>query len=202
MSKSDSGKSKGALEVDRQQLCQGLKLLLKAKAFAGQTAQLTFADGRLKVAVLGASFQADATGTWAGEVLVDDQSLSRVARASLSQQAKLSVSTNGRELRIDTITVPCDWNAMQYPRISLPVDAKLIDVLRLPQKFSTTDIERSGLAKKLAAGERKRDELIRAVLSEIRVAESALGLKRGALGMDPDFLRARVDEALKMTEDA
>jgi hypothetical protein len=194
---------KGALAVNRQQFCDGLKLLLKAQAFTGHPAQFTFSGGRLHVALLGASFTAEASGHWIGEVLVDDQLLSRAAQVSWPEQPSLQISTDGRRLRIESLVLACTWNGLEYPRIPLAINCSLLEILRLPREYSPADIARSGLTERLAAAEAERERLIGLAAEHIRRAEEALvplGLKSGCLGIDADLLRSKVEQRLQCSK--
>jgi hypothetical protein len=169
---------KNELNVCRLQLGQAFRIIKKLSGFGDQSAVLTFQNERLKIQLGGCELTADAEGRWHGQVKVPVDMIRRIAKAFKKSGGKNAVvSTNGRELRIDQIVVSCHWDALVYPRISMPLGATLTDVLSLPLKYSLEDIDRSELAGALASAEAKMHELIAKavwILQPLNVGEDHL----------------------------
>jgi len=155
-----SQEAKAVLWVNRKEFVARLKTARKVGAFDGQATKLTYDSGELCVAAEGHSFRVPADGTWPGEVIVDASFLRRLAKSPLIGGDKMEIATDRTRLRIDFVSTNCEWNALEYPRIELPLGASLVDVLRLPLRYSKADIERSELTGKLEAAQRERDELV------------------------------------------
>ena len=175
------------LRVCRSQLWQAFRQIKKLSGFGDQSAILTFVDGQLKIELGGCVLTADAEGSWIGQIKIPVSVITNVAKAFAKGNGDVViVSTDGEELRIENIAVTCHWDALVYPRIQLPFGARLTDVLTLPLRYSSEDIDRSELSETLASAEERRDRLIgkaARILQELSVGD--------------DHLRELVDTLLK-----
>ena len=175
------------LRVCRSHLWRAFRHIKKQTGFGNQSAVLTYLDGHLRIELGGCVLTAEAEGSWIGQARVPISIFTNVAESfPRGSDNIVFVSTDGNELRIDNVAVPCNWDALVYPRIKMPLRAELTDVLVLPLMYSTEDIERSELSETLASSEERRDKLIgkaARVLAPLSVSE--------------DHLRELVDGLLK-----
>jgi hypothetical protein len=175
------------LRVCRSHLWQAFRQIKRQRGFGDQSAILTFDDGQLKIELGGCVLTADAKGLWKGQVKIPVDVIRNIAKSfAKGSSGDVVVSTDGNELRIEQIAVPCHWDALLYPRIQMPLGAGLTDVLTLPLKYSAEDIDRSELSEALASAEEQRDELIGKATRILR-----------ALNVSEVHLRELVDGLLK-----
>jgi hypothetical protein len=190
-----------SLEVNRKHLLQAFRQIKAIKGRRRQPAKLTYTDGQLRISLEGCSFSAEATGTWTGEVEVPDTFIRRVARTSLPGKGPVVVATDGKTFRIEEIVIGCRWNAIVYPRIELPLDAPTVEVLSLSKKYSTEDIERSGLVERVREAEQERDSMFKEAETLLQRAVEVLwplGFRgKKPLGIDGADLRRMLDERLR-----
>ena len=175
------------LSVNRLHLWQAFRQIKRQGGFGDQSAILTFADGQFEIELGGCVLTADAEGLWRGQVKIPVDAIRNVAKSfAKGSSGGVVDSTEGNELHIGNITVPCQWNALVYPRIQMPLGARVMDVLTLPLKYSAEDIERSELSETLASAEEQRDKLIG---KAARILQT--------LNVSEDHLRELVDGLLK-----
>ena len=177
---------KGDLLVSVAALKTGLRQARAAKAFSGQPAQLTFDESSLIFSLGGFHFAVPATGYWSGEVLVAANFLKQLGQGPLLTDHEIRVSTDGVELTIGMMFVGCEWHGLEYPRLELPLDARLCDVLALRWKYSETDIARSGLSDRFCKAEADCTQLIDKTVEPLR-----------PLGVSRRMIQNMVDSALK-----
>lgn len=63
-------------------------------------------------------------------------------------------------LIIGSSSLPCTWQESIIELIEMPIDAPLLDVLRLRTKYTDEQIARSGLTEAVWESERRMNELI------------------------------------------
>lgn len=189
---------KGQLTVDRREFYRGLKRAAKTGAARGQPAQLTYAQGELRVAYGGHAFTLPAEGNWSGEVTVAVELFRKMAKTPMPGGPRLEISVDGDEIRFDILIVPCQSSDQVQQRIELPLGCQPADVLALTQRHDAEELKRSGLAEIVAKAERKRCRAIERAAAQF--AKGAQWLQDlgfsgvpEKLGVDAESLRARVD---------
>jgi len=177
-----------ALRVDRAMFRDALRLAKKVRGVGSQPALLTYENDRLRIELGGCEFFCNAEGTWEGQVKIPSAFLRELYSSVPKGDEPVQVSTDGRNLRIGQLSVKCEWTALAYPRITMPLGASLQDYLMLPFKYSQTDIDRSDLATLLADAQAKKARFIERATSVLK----PLGIKEFHLNcLVDDVLRER-----------
>ncbi len=180
-----SGDDRQELHVDRQGLVAGLSLTLKCKALG--PGEVSFEDGKLKVAFADFFFSTPATGHWYGIATVPPTFFKGLARGSLPGGGLLPVSYQQGTLTVGIDRTNCKWKAVAPPTLELPADAHLRDVLMAGMEHNPEHIQRSGLAERIARAENERDSLLLAAATILT-----------PLGITPDDLRNWLDEHIRL----
>ena len=165
------------LLVDRAMFREALRLAKRVGGVGSQPAVLTYHDGQLKIELGGCEFSCDAKGVWDGQAKVPSGFLKQLYNCVPKSDEPVLVTTDGRSLQIGQLNVDCEWTALVYPRITLPLGPCLRDYLTLPLKYSKTDIERSDLAGPLQDAVAKKEKIIEKaalVLRPLGIDESHL----------------------------
>lgn len=167
----------GWLEVSRAELRAALEMLHKfANARGAGHALVGFESGALVIRLGGVRVDAPARGSWPGEAAVPGAFLANF-HESLPPGDPVTVLVDRERLRIGPFAVRCTWLPRIEPRITLPVDARLPHVLRLPLEYAREEIERSGLGDVLARAEAERDSILEkaaVVLEPFEIPDHAL----------------------------
>ncbi|HAA69837.1 MAG TPA: hypothetical protein DCE55_11910 [Planctomycetaceae bacterium] len=176
-----------SVAVERKAFLRGIKTAQRTGAIGDQSVRLTFDVSQLRLEFSGYSFQVCAEGRWSGEIHVDAEILNILAKVPPSGDGPIAITLENEQVRIGNIVASCQWNGLEYPRINLPLDAPLQDILCLKIKYSDTDIQRSGLSKTFKDAEEQRDELLSAAARTLR-----------PLGMGSKQLRGLLEERLSI----
>jgi hypothetical protein len=166
-----------------------LMMLKPLKRFARrkqvEDAILSMEGGELVIALVGFSSGAPVTGNWTGEVRVPGGLLVRIATAPPAGDPIRLVVRDGR-LHIGTLAVNCVVQKASKSKIELPLDPDLVTVLRLRLLYPPDQLERAGLAIRLAEAEAKARKLVTQaaqVLKPLDITDSDL------MQIVPDQLR-------------
>ena len=165
--------SNPSLEVDRSVLIEGLRSLarLTSAARAGQ-AILRFEDGRLSVVIGGGEALVTARGDWPGEGRVLGSMMLALGKNAPAEDP-LTLTVEGGNLRIGRhFTVKCAWQAPGSATVQLPLEASLLDVLRVIIDQSDEALRHSGILKQAKDARARRDRLVEQaarVLAPLRI---------------------------------
>lgn len=165
------------LEVPRTQFVEELKRVkrvLKRKN-PGQ-AILSFADGHLVLTLGGAQIQLPATGRWPGEARASASWLIPLATVPPVQDPVIFQVKNGR-LYVATLSVECQWQRHDSAVLELPLNATLVDTLRLALEHDGMTVDRSGLTGPMLDARRAAAACIDGAMEHL----AALGVDRKAL---------------------
>lgn len=177
------------LEVQRDDLTQALRTLRRVmKPTSHEKLVLTFENGQLVIACVGASTAIDASGRWTGSVTVSSRSLFSLGRPpSDSDPIRLEVQ-DGR-LRIGKLSVPCKWNELKDPQIELPLNPPLLLLLSLARTYSATEIaSQSGdVAKLIGSATRRANQII----SDVHRSLAPFGIPKAAV---TEFVQTYIPE--------
>ena len=179
-----------SLEVNREALAQGLRLLRKfVRATQAGEAILSYGNGTLSIEFGETTAQAPAEGTWPGKARVPGLALLQL-ESTLPPTDPVSFQAGKDRLSVGKWSTPCHWEdeaeQSSGPVIQLPANPPLTLILGLPQRYSDQDIARSGLDLMVRMAEQRRDTLI---------AQAAAILQ--PLGVDLIDLRRVVGECVK-----
>lgn len=149
------------LKVRRPDLERALRNLAKfAKANQRRAeAVITFSKGQLTIAIPGMQVEIGAEGILLSRVRVPVRWLIGLSR-TLSQEDPIIVNVERDYLSIGEAVVLCTRDHIEHGLVKLPLNAALIDILRVGQMLDREEIERSGLTAFVAGAEARRDRLL------------------------------------------
>lgn len=173
-----------ALEVDRLEFLDGLRLAKKGKALGA--AVLSYEKGMLKVQFSRFYFKAHAFGQWYGEARTSAPFFKGLAQRPPRGDGPLRVVYENGEMAIGTASTRCKWIAIEPPTIELVPDASMVEILTVAARHSPQQIGQSGLAELVADTEKRRDALL---------AKAATILE--PLGIEDDDLRRCLQDVLE-----
>jgi hypothetical protein len=150
---------------------------------------LGFGEGMLSIEAGGMAVKVPATGVWPGEARADTAFLLGLSRGlPRSQRLRLSVE-NGR-LTVHGASGPkfssgCIWQPTAPSSIQLPINATLVDFLRVGLEYSKEDIAAAGVEHEVDEARRRATTLVD------RAAETLapLNISKAALAQ---FVRAQI----------
>jgi hypothetical protein len=167
----------GWLEVSREELGAALATLHR---FASDRdpgdALVGFEGGCMVIRLGGIEVRARARGSWPGEAALRGGFLANF-HESLPAGDLVTVLAERARFKIGRVATRCAWHPRIEPHITLPVDARLAHILRLPLEYTAEEIARCGLADVLARAEAERDEILEkaeAVLAPLELTAEAL----------------------------
>lgn len=193
------------LEVGRSEFLQALRLTVAktTKAASDSLVLLTFSDGHLTFEVVGGKVQMPAHGTWPGVAALGAHLLKRL-RLALPKDDPLKIQTDGNELRIARLSLPCECREMpeRAPELhpdSLPPNLSLRETLKLGSQHSPGSIEAAGLAPTIAAAQKTVDDILKraaTLLQPYGVAERDLRVLLQEHVADTDCAFQETDKAV------
>mgnify|MGYP001618325670 CR=1 FL=1 len=167
------------------------------KAAQSEEAILSLCEGSLVISIAGIEMSVKADGMWEGQARVSGRVLTAVAKVPLSDDP-VHIVLEGSTIRIGPLGYPVVWQGWARTVIRLPMNASLDLVLAVGQRYSSEEIERAGLSKRVEDSLRKRDELIaRAVevLKPLRIE------RKDVMAWLEEYLRTHVDlDAMHLEE--
>lgn len=107
---------------------------------------LAFSDGTLSLRVGGAELRLPASGRWPGEARASAAWMAQLARVPPTKDPVVIQVKSGR-LQVAMLSVSCHWQRIDSATLELPLNATLIDTLRLALQHEPAILERSGLAR-------------------------------------------------------
>lgn len=106
---------------------------------------LAFADGTLSLRVGGAELRLPASGRWPGEARASASWMAQLAKVPPTKDPVVIQVKNGR-LQVAMLSVSCHWQRIESAVLELPLNATLIDTLRLALQHDTAALESSGMS--------------------------------------------------------
>jgi hypothetical protein len=151
----------GTLRVLGRDLTQTARQVrVLGKGALKQDVWFMFVDGKLLIDAGGAKFWVPAAGCWSARIIVPVQFILKLATARFFPDEIIEVTSDGATLSIGSLCTECDWSRLPCPRIELPIDARLIELLALSNVLSHSDIEHSGLTDAIAIARQKAASLV------------------------------------------
>ncbi len=141
-----------------------------------EDALLFMEGGELVITLAGAAASMPVVGSWVGEVRVAAGFVLALALKPLTGDPLRLFVRDGR-FYIDKLSVACTTQNAWRSEISLPLNADLLTVLKLPFSFPPDRIERAGLAGRVAAAEDEAKRLLSQaakVLKPLQITEAEL----------------------------
>lgn len=186
----EGSKQVAELQVDRDPLLAGLRLLVKqVKLAKAGEAIVSFDAEKLCVRIGGVEIKAPARGDWTGEARINGAYVAALAKLS-PRSNPVCLQVKDGQVKLDGLSIPCRWQAAGKATIEIPMNASIADVLRLGIRHSDVTLERSGVLGVVTKARERRDE---------RAAKAAELL--GEFGVKFDDLMSLVDEALRREGD-
>lgn len=165
---------------------QGLKSL-KVALSGKRPPDVVFycSDGFLFVKAGGSYFKIPASGQWELQARVKGKAISLLSN-SFQEDDPLPLTQFDDKLGIGNLRLGCHWEKSSTQIISLPINASLIHLLRLWQRYSEDEIEKSGLKTQFLDADQERVRRINSALQQL-----------APLGVTEEDLTTLVDEAIK-----
>ena len=187
---SDQTNEIASVDVNRDQLIEGLRLLKKhASPRRREKAVVRREGGDLVIEIGGGAARAEASGRWEGEARLNGKLLLETAK-HYSQDVTVNIRVEPGRFLFPGRSIPCEWVGTAAPHPLIPIGATLRDILRVGAQFSEEELEQSGHLESVRDARKKRTRLIRQavkVLGPLQIAEEDLvelvdGLVSGELG--------------------
>lgn len=148
------------LNVDREELQQGIAMLFKLARFrSSEEVVLRLDGGGLSFSLGGASVTVEAQGRWPVEVRVPAMVL-RALGAQLPGVDPLTIKVVDRKLHIGPASVSCNWQPVGAATDGIPQGATLMDLLRIARNTSERRLEASGVMPRIQAARTEKNRLI------------------------------------------
>lgn len=174
------------LRVGTTELKKALKTLETATESLEGDIVLRHEDGGLVFRYRGAEVGVDTDGDWPGIARVPARFMMRIA-TTLAPDARirLSVDDEGTTFHVGSASASCAWEAPGAV-VTLPINATLLDTLRLGIRHSADVIRRSGLEQQVSDAQKEMAE---------RIEKAAALLTPLGIGEEP--VRELVDTRLR-----
>jgi len=148
------------VQVDRKQLAEALRMLLRIKGRKRvNQAVITFDDGALHFEYMGFGASVAARGHWRGRAIVSGTVLPAMARIPPSAES-VEVKVLGDLLHVDTFCTRCEWMDIAPPLPPQSFEPTLRERVAMSLQQPESVITSSGLARAVATAQKKRDSLI------------------------------------------
>lgn len=165
------------VEVNGPQLREGFRMLRQHANPKRTTVTVLSRDGEdLVVQTGGVEIRAEVKGRWEGEARVKGLMLFEAVR-DFPQNDYAEIRVEGGRLVFSSLSVPCDWERNSAPRVLVPINASLLDVLRIDAETADEDLERNGVLDAVLDARKKRKRLIRSAvrtLEQFKIPEEAI----------------------------
>ena len=128
--------------ADFVSMVKRMKRVLKPRA-TGE-ALLLYEDGKLVIRTPGITLYGAAEGRWNGEVRIPiDRFLKYDRLLAKHQPVRLIVCDD--KLKVNDITIPCEWLPGASKVISIPLDASYLQIYLLQDEYTDMEIAAAGL---------------------------------------------------------
>ncbi len=162
-----------SLQISRNELQTAIaSLALLHDAPRSVSATLEWEDGHLLIRAPGLQCSALASGEWPGRVTVGLAFLLGFLKTGLPGGDPIQLKVTGGKFRVGTAVAACTTDEKRTNRIELPLDPPLLDLLRVPGRYTAAEIEEAGLTAWIEKAQKARAS---AVLAAAKVLEP-LGL--------------------------
>lgn len=148
---------------------------------------MQYKDGFLFIRAGGSSFHIPAEGKWNRQARLNAKAITLLTN-NLPEINPLPLTEMEDLLGIGNFRLKCHWEKPAAKLISIPINASLVHVLGLWQRYDQEEIERSGLEPTFWAADKERVRRIAAALEHL-----------APLGVTDEDLKTLVDEAIKRT---
>ena len=151
-----------SLQVSRAGLVAALNTIRKMrKPRSPGDALVSFADGKIALAVLGLTIRATAEGTWLGQAKIPIAFLTHLTKVPSSLWSDpVPIRVADGRFYIETFYIDCVWEQVEQNRIELPINVTLRRLLAMGFYHSMDAMDRSGLLNDYEDAVRRRDILI------------------------------------------
>lgn len=176
------------VEVSRTEFIQGLKSL--RVALTGKNppdAILWVADGFLFIKAGGSQVKVAANGTLVGQARIKGKVI-EFLRKALPDGDPLIIQKMEGKVGISNLSLTCTWENPVSTTITIPINASLVHILGLWQRYSNEEIEKSGFAPKFIAADQERTKRIKQAVELLK-----------PMGVTEEGLTILVDESIKQT---
>ncbi len=124
------------------------------KAAQSEEAILSLCEGSLVITIAGIERSVKADGMWEGQARVSGRVLTAVAKTPLSDDP-VHIVIEGSTIRIGPLGYAVVWQGWAPAVIRLPMNASLDLILAVGQRYSSEEIERAGLSRRVEDSLRK-----------------------------------------------
>ena len=146
--------------VQTSDLEAGLKTLGRAaKKNAQGQAVIREEDGHLVIEHDGVAFGLPYEGDWRGHLWLDGTVLVRLA-GHLPRQRTIRIGMEDQQLRLGGMRIPCHWDAAEGPKIVLPDNPRLIQLVGLGLRNTRDELRHAGILGVVEKAEARTDDFI------------------------------------------
>jgi hypothetical protein len=162
------------IEVDRAALIGGLRRLARTlkSAKAGE-AVLRFEGGQLFIRIGGAEVALSATGRWSGEARVNGAWVLAIAQYPPATDP-IFIRIEKSRLHLARLSVPCEWQETGAAVLQIPIEASIVEILRIGLDKTDDILQQSGIHEPIADARRQCKTLVVKAANALR----PLGVKR------------------------
>lgn len=174
------------VEIPRTEFIQGLKSL--RVALTGKNppdAILWVEDGFLSLKVGGSQVKVAAKGTLVGQARIKGKAI-EFLRKAMPEGDPLVVQKKDGKVGISNLSLTCTWEDPIPTTITIPINASLVHILGLWQRYTNEEIEKSGFVPNFAAADQERIKRIKQSVELLR-----------PMGVTEEDVTLLVDEAIK-----
>jgi len=166
-----------SVEVDRDQLAEGVRLLARHVKPRKSAIALVWRDGGdLVIEIGGGEIRAAASGRWEGRARLNGLLLLKAARGHSTTES-LTIRVKSGRLSISGSSIPCEWESTAAPTVLIPIGATLFDLLVAGGQNSDDELERAGHIETVQDARKKRKRLVRQaakILQPLNVTENRI----------------------------
>lgn len=196
MSQENSGSGRSVamlphdISVELKEFRRAVKAFVGRKAVLGSTL-LSVEHGFLIIESGEVRVVMRAEGEWHGRVRFSPEVLRAVATVPPSENPVRIRYADGK-VRIGTMMIPCDWQALSNPLMEKVINPDLLDLLAMGANLSRTELAGSPLGLRVQEAESERDKRLRKAAREL----SVLGISEATLlSLVAEAVRSRANAA-------
>jgi hypothetical protein len=171
----DQNKVTASVEVDQNQLAEGVRLLARhVKPRKSAKALVRKDAGDLVIEIGGGEIRSAANGRWEGRARLNGLLLLNAAKGHSTKES-ITIRVESGRLSISGSSIPCEWESTTAPTVLIPIGATLFDVLVAGGNNSDEALERSGHLETVQDARKKRKRLVRKavkILQPLKVTEN------------------------------
>lgn len=163
------------LHVSRKELIAALnQLKIGLGRSRGEVMLLTHQESRLTLGVQGISVQVAAEGTWRGTAKIPTKAVISIIKA-LPAGDPLTVAYKDGRFYIEKWSIAGEWLDISPPVIDLTLNASLLEIQAVKNKYNKAELIGSGLEEKI----RGVEEAIRERVAKASVILEPVGITQG-----------------------